>query len=246
MKDVTKLTSEHVRSYIEDKLENGGRSGSGIERATLDNYCSAANKFQLALNDYSARNGGERNYDFKIAEIKAVANKITGPKESDSRAYKNADKLVAKIEGKGELLGRIIRESGTRISEVSTIREKFLLGHSIDKLTGKEVGQFSVKGKGGYVRTVSVSPATYRDLVAAVQAGEGKTSWNEGHFRDVLSRAAEKSDQNYEGPHGLRWSWAQDRHQELQRSGLSYEAALTQISSEMGHHRADITTHYLH
>ncbi len=47
------------------------------------------------------------------------------------------------------------------------------------------------------------------------------------------------------GAHGLRHSYAQERLDELQRAGLSQDLALTTVSQEMGHFRAEITETYL-
>ena len=43
----------------------------------------------------------------------------------------------------------------------------------------------------------------------------------------------------------MRWNYAQERVAELQRDGTPYEAALSEVSHEMGHERADITLGYL-
>lgn len=82
-------------------------------------------------------------------------------------------------------------------------------------------------------------------------AGE-EVEWGDGCFkidpenlREALKLAAERTEPDYKGSHGLRWNHAQERMEELQESGLQYETALSVVSSEMGHARADITEHYL-
>ena len=65
-------------------------------------------------------------------------------------------------------------------------------------------------------------------------------------YRADLKAASEKSGQEYTGSHGLGWNFAQKRFNELQENeNLTYKQALKQVSEEMGHHRADITEHYL-
>ena len=57
---------------------------------------------------------------------------------------------------------------------------------------------------------------------------------------------AKKSDQKYNGSHGLRWNFAQNRMDyHMTHGGLTYEAGLVAVSDEMGHVRGDITEHYL-
>jgi integrase len=119
-------------------------------------------------------------------------------------------------------------------------------GICTDPHTGQSKGWLEVKGKGGKVREIGVSPATYSRLEKAVAHGGGLFRTNEDNYRTKLKAAAVASGQSYEGSHGLRWSWAQDRHQELQREGFTYEQSLTIVSKEMRHERSDITCHYLH
>ena len=47
------------------------------------------------------------------------------------------------------------------------------------------------------------------------------------------------------GGHGLRHSYAQERIEDLQQDGHTYDSALGLVSQEMGHFRADITEVYL-
>ncbi|WP_306547277.1 hypothetical protein [Desulfobulbus sp.] len=101
-----------------------------------------------------------------------------------------------------------------------------------------------VQGKGGKVREVGVKPDTYARLEKVVANGQ-RFELSGDAYRRELKDAAMATGQEYQGSHGLRWSWAQERHQELQRSGKTYEQTIGQVSREMGHERADITEHYL-
>lgn len=73
----------------------------------------------------------------------------------------------------------------------------------------------------------------------------GRFVFDEDRYRESLKAAAADSRQQYEGSHGLRWNWAQERHAELQKLGMTYEQSLSAVSQEMGHERGDITEHYL-
>ena len=70
-------------------------------------------------------------------------------------------------------------------------------------------------------------------------------SFKKAAYLKHLKSAAEISKQQYNGSHGLRWDFAQERMKILQKTGLLYEQCLTIVSQEMGHERADITLHYL-
>jgi len=233
-----------IQAFLLDKIENGGRSNNGIERATYDKYSSALHKTELALNRYSEIKGLDRTYNFELKEVSKYAAVELGDRCKDSRAYKNAKAVINEIPGKHNLLGRIIQETGARISEASNIKAEQLRGLRPDPHSGELKGWVEVIGKGGKHCDKGMSPATYADLNKAI--GDGKAKFNQNNFREKLQIAADKSGQKYEGPHGLRWNWAQARHGELQRLGLSYESSLSIISKEMSHNRSDITTHYLH
>lgn len=92
--------------------------------------------------------------------------------------------------------------------------------------------------------TWSVSPGTYVRLEKAISDGR-RFEFDKDACRVKLKQAAAKTGQEYKGSHGLRWSWAQERHAELQERGMTYEQSLSEVSQEMGHERGDITEHYL-
>lgn len=244
-RDITQLTDQHIQSFLVDRIEYGGRSGDGVERATFDKYAAGVEKLEQALNKYSEANNLGKTFDFNMKEVRVYAAQELGLRNDISRAYVSPKDLVIAVPGKGNLVAKIAYEGGCRISEISTIREDKMYGLKPDPHSGVIKGWCDVKGKGGKVRTVGVSPATYSRIEKSLNAA-GKFTFDHGHFRGKLEGAAARTNQSYNGPHGLRWSWAQERHQELQRLGMSYEASLSVISKEMGHERSDITCHYLH
>lgn len=74
--------------------------------------------------------------------------------------------------------------------------------------------------EGGEEREIGVSPATYARLEKAI--GDGKRfEFDKDAYRAGLKEAAVKTGQEYEGSHGLRWSWAQERHSEMQERGMT-------------------------
>lgn len=246
VKDITRIESQHVESFLKDRITNGGRNGNGLERSSYDKYSSALSKLEVALNRYSQERNLGKEYKFELREIGKIAAKELGKRNDVSRAYKNPKALVEAVAGKYELTARIQYEGGTRIDEIARLREDQLRGLRQDPHSEQLKGWIEVSGKGGKVREVGVSPATYARLEKAIVDGKGIYRTNEGNYRNALKTAAEKTGQKYEGSHGLRWNWGQERHGELQGLKMSYEASLTTVSREMGHERSDITCHYLH
>lgn len=240
VKDVTKLDDQAhiVQSYLLDKIS------SGIERATYNTYSSAAHKFELALNRYSAEKGLGRTYDFGLKEVTRIAIAELGDKSTSSRSYENVDKLVENLSGKYVILGNILRETGFRISEASHIKADQMKGLKTDTYDGKEKFWIGAIGKGGKYYERPVSADTYKTLEKII-AEKGEWKCNQNNFREALKVAAERSGQTYHAPHGIRWSVASERYAALQKMGYALESSLKIVSSELSHNRADITLLYL-
>lgn len=256
-KDITRIESYQVEAFLKDKIENGGRSGDGVARQTLNKYGAALEKFEQSLNRFSEVKGLGYEYNFQLKEVRAYGAEKLGPKSDLSRAYANPQALIGALHGENAHLGKLILETGCRIDEISYMKPGQLLGEQINPLTGEKSGVMHVYGKGGAERNVYCSLATYKDQAARVEAQsrlnlseKGSTAKLvrsiQGSFRSSLSRAAATTGQKYESAHGLRWNWAQKTHGDLQSRGISYSASLSMVSQAMGHQRSDITTHYLH
>lgn len=240
-KNIESLTGAQIRSYLQSKIDQG------VAKATFGQYAAACEKLESALNRYAHVNCTGKTYSFsqEIKTARASASKLG--KFEGSRAYGNPNRLVQAVApGPHQLIAAAQRESGARINELNHLREKQLRGVWKDLQTGIERGWIEVAGKGGKVREIGVSPVTYQKIAVEIsKATKGRLEFDGDRYRQVLKQASERSGQAYEGSHGLRWSWAQERHQQLQELGMTYEQSLTAISQAMGHERADITQHYL-
>jgi integrase len=115
---------------------------------------------------------------------------------------------------------------------------------STNELTDRVVGTFDFSGKGGKENTANLSPETYERLVQHIEQ-HGSLSHSVDSYREDLKQASERTDQQYNGSHGLRWCFAQERYSELRSAGFGEKTSLGQVSEEMGHNRIEITNHYL-
>ena len=111
-------------------------------------------------------------------------------------------------------------------------------------ITGELKGYIEIEGKGGKENEIALNVETYYRLENHIR-DNGEFKIDKDAYRSDLKEAAEKTEQDYNGSHGLRWSFAQERFQEIQQHGLTYEEALSRVSEELGHERSDITEHYL-
>ncbi|MCP4937135.1 MAG: site-specific integrase [bacterium] len=152
--------------------------------------------------------------------------------------------------------------AGLRAHELLTLRpiaeQPIDIRPALDsKWRGREGVAYSVKGKGGLIREVRI-PQELANALEQRRLQEprrvtdrqiyykqyydigGGLAWSRS-FSAVSKRALGRST----GAHGLRHSYAQERLNELQRSGLSQDLALATVSQEMGHFRPEITETYL-
>jgi len=241
VKDIEKLSGEIVQSYLESKVDQQ------VAYSTFGQYASACEKLSVALDLYASRQGRDATYDFhtSLQEVREAAREKLD-RFDDSRAYARPQELVSAVRNSDHrLAAQLQAESGARVHEVSLIRESALLGVGIDRFTRQEMGFFAMSGKGGKDGVKGVSVETYRRLETRIKKNGRVFRINEKSYRESIKSAAERSGQEYQSTHGLRWNFAQERYTELQEHGLNEIQALFEVSQEMGHERGDITTHYL-
>lgn len=199
-----------------------------------------------------------KNEDFKlVASIQleggARINEAARIHEHQLRGLK-ADPHTGEIKGYYERPGK-----GGKICEVGMKKETYeklvrtieLKGKTtIDRLCGmykNETGQ--MKGwvqKTGSAAPSAVSVKTYMKIEKHFMPGSRCFEVNKKTYNAALKTASVKTGQKYNASHGLRWSFAQARHNELQmKCGMTYEQSLSIVAQELDHNRSDISCHYL-
>lgn len=234
-KNIENLTGEHVSAYLDYKNE------LGLDRQSLEREAAAIGKLEAALGRWN----GRTDYDLK-AGVENVREAIREAPERalDNRAYTDPQSIVKSLPANEiGLAGKIIYESGVRISEATNISASQVKNLTTDPHTGKSIGQFEYVGKGGKVGIASVSADTFRELKTAI-ATHGKFEVSKSDLRSALQSAAGKEYEG-KGAHGLRWNYAQERFRELQEHGISRDVSKSIVSHELNHERAEITEHYL-
>ncbi len=244
IKDMEQIEGKHVQDFLESKISDD------VAHQTFMQYAAALEKLETALNGFAERKGSDLKYDFEQSirntrgEAKWILARFDG-----NRAYSDPAGLIKNLtKPEHAVIAKIQYESGARIGECNHLKEKHLLGFEKDKATGEEKGKLLIeKAKGGITGNKYVSVQTYRDLKKMVEsAPNGRFEFNIASYRAEIKKAAEKSSQEYNGTHGLRWNFVRERFMEVQREGGQfYEQALVTVSHEMFHHRPDITEHYL-
>ena len=236
IKNFEKIDGKIVESFIEHKISEN------ISKKTLDNYISHLSKIQFGLEKIAVENG--RTYTaFKQEDLysaKEIIKDLATPNQYINRAYNNPNALISNLSEKEFLVAKLQLDYGLRIAEASHIREEQLNGNTL-----------TFQGKGGYFLEKKLDPELVEKLRENMENGVFKV--NQNYFRDCLKDACEIEGEEYFGAHGLRYNFAQNTFlkafEENLENGLNpYEAereALKATSEEMGHHREEITKHYL-
>ena len=233
IKDIEKLTSEHVNAFLESKIADG------IKYSTFQKYAAALEKLEVALNEYAKNHNTGKEYHFDLSSVREQAREVL-ERSQVTRAYENPKALINSIQNQDyKIIAQAQYEGGFRISELNHLSEKNF----------KEGNIFQViSGKGGKDREVELSKETYealKSLLGKADPSDGKYKFDMNDYRNALKEAAQASNQDYTGSHGLRWNFAQEKFSELQQQGKTYEQALQEVSNLLGHERPDITEHYL-
>jgi hypothetical protein len=239
VRNIEQLTSEHIKAYLESKVEEG------VAYSTFQVNAAALEKLETALNMYSEKFDKGNEYGFKeaVSEVRITASaELT--RFSGDRAYDAPRALINSLSDDSHRLAASVQlEAGVRVNETAKITEGQLRGIATDTHTGIAVGKFEFEGKGGKMNEGQMSPETYEKLVAHI-AEHGSFQISADSYRNDLKNASNESGQDYNGSHGLRWSFAQERVSELQQHGHSLFVSHGIVSGEMGHNRVEITEHY--
>jgi len=229
LKDIEKLSPDNVREYLESRISEG------VAASTFAKECAAINKLENALSAYAEKRASGREYNFREVTHQVKVEQGKSLERADlHRAYTNAHNVVDLLQDAHKVAAGLQLHGGGRISEIDLIKPVQLKGDS----------RIEVQGKGGKIRELNVPEKIYKE-VEKIITEKGIFRIDKDAYGRDLRAAALSSGQDATGSHGLRWNFAQNRMNELQSSGKSYEQALLRVSHEMGHERPDITEHYL-
>jgi len=220
------IQPQHVEDFIEERV--------ALSPKQLRNISSAVGKLEAVLRE---RFSLSVSYgDRELQTGRWLANKIASEMECSSQrgSYENPRELVEALSNPSHrLVAELQWKGGFRIHEVAGIRPESFTGDGI-----------TVKGKGGYVRTVTI-PGDLLERAREVVESSGRIDFSYREYLKDLRETSIETAQSYQGSHGLRYNYAQDRYGELIERGYGHTEALKVVSEELGHHRPEITLHYL-
>lgn len=226
IKDITKITGEHIKSYLEQRALE-------VEYKTLKIDMAGINKLEQAINNYN-----NTDVDFRSAvedfrqDIKLDTEYIQNINES--RALLEPEKVINSIENEShKLVADMQLNYGFRINEVAKI--------DLDKQLNNNI--LSVQAKGGQI----INKELNQEHLSKLQelSFNGIFNINKLEYGNDLKNACEVNSEHYTGSHALRHNYAQNQFESYAKAGMSYNECLRATAEDLGHHREDITHRYL-
>lgn len=226
IKDITKITGEHITSYLEQRA-------SEVEYKTLKIDMAGINKLEQAINNYN-----NTDVDFRSAvedfrqDIKLDTEYIQNINES--RALLEPEKVINSIENEShKLVADMQLNYGFRLNEVAKI--------DLDKQLNNNI--LSVQAKGGQI----INKELNQEHLSKLQelSFNGIFNINKLEYGNDLKNACEVNSEHYTGSHALRHNYAQNQFESYAKAGMSYNECLRATAEDLGHHREDITHRYL-
>lgn len=229
IKDMQAITRELVSSYINDKIEDG------LYRRTISSYVSVLAKIQVGLSKMPQKQEAHKSlYSQKdLKDLRKTVDKLAIKSVHTNRAYVNPHSFKSDISIKSSIGYQLQLEHGLRVNEATLIRSSQLLKDNI----------LRVQGKGGYQRDVQLSPNLFNQIKQEIKVNGSYSQSYNSYLKDLKNSVA-KAEEKWTGTHGLRYNYAQSQMAKYQEK-MSYKEALAKVSFELGHHREEITKHYL-
>lgn len=226
IRDLYQLTPQVVSNFLEIA------AGTDIKYSTFDKMCSAIEKLCGCINMH---NDTPQDFHSAVQDARIEAKGILSASDWQTRSYGAPEAIIGALpEEKLQIVAELQYTCGLRVSDACYIPS-----------TGWDGQNLTVENsKNGQSITVT-PPAELASRIDKIIADEGQLSVNRNTYDYQLERACNTVGEEFHGTHGLRHNYAQDRMSELTSEGMSYQDALLTVSEEMGHHRPDITMHYL-
>jgi len=154
-----------------------------------------------------------------------------------NRAYANLEAIKVHMHGIHALSFQLQKDYGLRATAATNIKPEQL----------KPGNKLELVKEGGKRQTIKIDPLLHKQLRALTSQGKGLYVPYDQYLKS-FKEAVKLSGQKYTGTHGLRYSYAQDKMNNLRAQGFSGKKAKRMVASDLGlgHKRLDITDHYLH
>ena len=229
IKDMQQINKEVITAYVNNKIEDG------LYRRSISSYVSVLGKVQVGLSKMDAKLEAHKNLYTQqdLKEIRVIVDTQALKSEHVNRAYVNPQSFQSHMNKESHIAVELQLKHGLRVNEATLIRSSQLLANNT----------LRIHGKGGYVREVKLSEKLYQKIQSTInEKGSYHQSYN--NYTKDLKNATEITGEKWNSTHGLRYNYAQAKLAEY-RITMDYKTALAKVSHDLGHHRVEITNHYL-
>jgi len=233
--DLHNISREVLESLVNDYIERG------LKYNTISTYLSQFNKLRISIGKIKDTDPQWRKdkrdplfTQKDIAEVRAIAKAQALGSKHVNRAYSNPEAIGIHMHGTHALSFQLQKDYGLRVTAAT----------KISPLQLKDNNKFEFVNKGGKHQIIKIDPLLHQKLKIATSQGKGLyIPYNQ--YLKSFKEAVKLSGQKYTGTHGLRYSYAQDKVNNLRTQGFSDVKAKGMVSSDLGHKRTEITDHYL-
>jgi len=212
------------------KKQFGIKDMSKIDRTVVENWIKSKDVVYRTASNYLSEIAKVHKY-FSLSkeDIKSIRQELKDnlPKTRElaqqTRAYKHLDRIS--LSGKNQIAFELQANYGLRTKEATHINiERQLHGNTL-----------LYQQKGGKLSEIKLNPTLASKIKE--NAINGKFEVNYKTYSRELQKEIEKTGQKYNGTHGIRHSFAQNK--------LEAGASKKEVSEAMGHKREEITNTYL-
>jgi putative ubiquitin-RnfH superfamily antitoxin RatB of RatAB toxin-antitoxin module len=233
------------------KENHGNKVVNHISKETMKEFLLSKNISGGSLNTYISIMGKVANNLSKVGIHSVERKEVHSIRTELKAAGVNLQKNHVNRAPNPKTVPSIIRNVESSSSFVLSARLQIETGMRIDDATNASKWRLNdnntiyiMQSKNGLnYTTVKVDDKLAQEVRIAISEGY---KIDKTEYSKVLKEAVEKTGQEYQGSHSMRYSFAQERMQELQHKfHYTYNEALAQTSLEMSHSRSEIIKHYL-
>ena len=224
IKNLHGIKPDMIKSFFNEMCDRG------YAQKTFDSYCSTLERFGVMLDKAYGDGNRAETWHNTISTVKSEIRAEFVQLNVNSRAYENPHEVVSAIKDETcKLVGTLQLEYGLRLTDACKLLEI------------KELSRVN-NSKGG--QPIELSPKV-KVLLQNVTADDCRGLKN--RYQSELKSAALACGEEYNGKatHGLRHNFAQEHYKDFISQGHTPRQALLETAELMGHHRADVTEHYL-
>lgn len=219
------VSKETMKDFLKSKDIKGG---------SLNTYISTAGKLTDSLNRLNVSKISRDDIYTIRNELKQEG--INLSKEYRNRSYANTEKIVEHMRENSPygLAATLQKEAGLRIDDLSSSKWQINDDNTLTIMQSKNGLNYT---------TCTLNNKTISEVKEAKIDGY---KIDKTQYSIALKEAVEQAGDEWTGSHGMRYSFAQERMQELVHEyDYTHSEALAEISLNMGHSRSEISLHYL-